>query len=68
MEKLKTWLGKLNNEQIKHLAMSFRIFGVAIFLGTITKSDNYLEMIVLAILWVIMEFCGIIVLDKHRKE
>lgn len=67
-QRLKFWLAKLNNEQIKHLAMSFRILGVGAFLGALQKADNALDISVLVFCWGTLEYFGIMTLKNLKKE
>lgn len=65
--KLADLINKLNNEQIKYVSMSFRVFGVAIFLSSISDKLSYISIFFMILIWFFMELCGILILKKYRK-
>ncbi len=62
------WLENLNDEQIKHLAMAFRILGVGAFLSLIKDKTSSLDVVVLVACWGFLEYIGIMVLGILNKE
>lgn len=67
LKKVKYLLRKLNNEQIKYISMSFRVFGVATFLSSISDKLSYISIFFMILMWFFMELCGILILAIYHK-
>lgn len=60
MKKVKTT--KFNIEQIKFLSMSFRIFGVTLFLSSINQKTSIIVSAVFLLIWILSELVGFLIL------